>query len=297
MLTAPFILIIFNPASGVGNRAKVDAVIQVLEAAGATVELYLTQCAGDASRFLSEYRGVFDIVAAAGGDGTVNEVVNGLKDRPVGSYRLAIIPTGTTNVLASELRFPKKPKALADVILGNQQKDIFLGQVNQRRFVLMVGVGFDAWVVDKVNLNLKKKVGKLAYVLSMLKEIRNFGSKTYRLTIDGEEHLANSVVITNGRYYGGSFTLSRQADLSRDTTQVMMISGSSPWKFVGILLGLPLGIMEKMPGMRSMPAKHMLIEQVEENSQREPVQADGDSVSQLPLELSMEPESVPLLVP
>ena len=297
MAAAPFVLIIFNPASGVGNRAKVDAVQQALEEGGARVELYLTQCAGDASRFLAEYQGELDIVAAAGGDGTVNEVVNGLKDRPAGSYRLAIIPTGTTNVLAAELKFPQKPKALADIILRNRQKEIFLGQINQRRFVLMVGIGFDAWVVDKVDLALKKKVGKLAYVLSMLKEIRNFGSKTYRLTVDGEEHLANSVVITNGRYYGGSFTLSRQADLSRDTTQVMMISGDNPWKFVGILLGLPLGIMEKMPGMRSIPAKQVLIEQVEENTQREPVQADGDSVSQLPLNLQMEPESVPLLVP
>lgn len=297
MAAAPFVLIIFNPVSGAGNRAKVDAVRQALEEGGARVELYLTQCAGDASRFLAEYPGDLDVVAAAGGDGTVNEVVNGLKDRPAGSYRLAMIPTGTTNVLAAELKFPQKPQALADIILRGKHKNIFLGQINQRRFVLMVGVGFDAWVVDNVDLALKKKVGKLAYVLSMLREIRHFGSKTYRLMIDGEEHLANSVVVTNGRYYGGSFTLSRQADLSNDTTQVMMISGSSPWKFVGILLGLPLGIMEKMPGVRSLAAKQVRIEQVEENRQREPVQADGDSVSQLPLSLQMESQPVFLLVP
>ena len=292
----PAVLIVFNPASGAGNQQKVEAVKQALEAGGADVELYLTRHAGDATEFLANYSGTLDNVAAAGGDGTVNEVVNGLKGRSADSYRLAIIPTGTTNVLAAELGFPSSADKLADIILHGAEKPIYLGQINQRRFVLLVGVGFDAWVVDNVDLALKKKVGKLAYVLSMLKEIRNFGSKTYRVTLDGEQHFANSVVITNGRYYGGSFTLSRKADLSRETTQVMMISGNSPWKFVGILLGLPLGIMEKMPGMRSVSARKVYIEQVEQNNQREPVQADGDSLAELPLQLDMEREAVTLLV-
>ena len=296
-MAATQVLIVFNPVSGSGNRRIVEAVQQALSNRGCDVSLYPTQSAGDATRYLAAYEGQLDIVAVAGGDGTINEVVNGLRERDNQSYRLALIPTGTVNVLAAELGIGKTPEGIADIILQGREKPIYLGSVNERRFVLMAGIGYDAWVVDNVDLALKKKVGKLAYVLSMLKQLRHFGKKTYQLTVDGERYQANSVVITNGRYYAGSFVLSRQADLSKPTTQVLMISGNSPLKFIGILLGLPLGIMEKMPGMKSIAGRHIQIEQLNATGQREPVQADGDSLAELPLNLQMEDSPVRLLVP
>lgn len=296
-MAATQVLIVFNPVSGSGNRRIVEAVQQALSNRGCDVSLYPTQSAGDATRYLAAYEGQLDIVAVAGGDGTINEVVNGLRERDNQSYRLALIPTGTVNVLAAELGIGKTPEGIADIILQGREKPIYLGSVNERRFVLMAGIGYDAWVVDNVDLALKKKVGKLAYVLSMLKQLRHFGKKTYQLTVDGERYQANSVVITNGRYYAGSFVLSRQADLSKPTTQVLMISGNSPLKFIGILLGLPLGIMEKMPGMKSVAARHVQIELLNAGTEREPVQADGDSLAELPLNLQMEGSPVRLLVP
>jgi len=296
-VAATQVLIVFNPVSGSGNRRIVEAVQQALSNRGCDVSLYPTQSAGDATRYLAAYEGQLDVVAVAGGDGTINEVVNGLRERDNQSYRLALIPTGTVNVLAAELGIGKTPEGIADIILQGREKPIYLGSVNDRRFVLMAGIGYDAWVVDNVDLALKKKVGKLAYVLSMLKQLRHFGKKTYQLTVDGERYQANSVVITNGRYYAGSFVLSRQADLSKPTTQVLMISGNSPLKFIGILLGLPLGIMEKMPGMKSVAARHVQIELLNAGTEREPVQADGDSLAELPLNLQMEDSPVRLLVP
>lgn len=296
-MAATQVLIVFNPVSGSGNRRIVEAVQQALSNRGCDVSLYPTQSAGDATRYLAAYEGQLDVVAVAGGDGTINEVVNGLRERDNQSYRLALIPTGTVNVLAAELGIGKTPEGIADIILQGREKPIYLGSVNDRRFVLMAGIGYDAWVVDNVDLALKKKVGKLAYVLSMLKQLRHFGKKTYQLTVDGERYQANSVVITNGRYYAGSFVLSRQADLSKPTTQVLMISGNSPLKFIGILLGLPLGIMEKMPGMKSVAARHVQIELLNAGTEREPVQADGDSLAELPLNLQMEGSPVRLLVP
>lgn len=296
-MAATQVLIVFNPVSGSGNRRIVEAVQQALSNRGCDVSLYPTQSAGDATRYLAAYEGQLDVVAVAGGDGTINEVVNGLRERDNQSYRLALIPTGTVNVLAAELGIGKTPEGIADIILQGREKPIYLGSVNERRFVLMAGIGYDAWVVDNVDLALKKKVGKLAYVLSMLKQLRHFGKKTYQLTVDGERYQANSVVITNGRYYAGSFVLSRQADLSKPTTQVLMISGNSPLRFIGILLGLPLGIMEKMPGMKSVAARHVQIELLNAGTEREPVQADGDSLAELPLNLQMEGSPVRLLVP
>ena len=294
------VLIISNPTSGKASQEFVTQVQQELVAAGAEVELYLTQAANDATAYLENYSAQLDVVAVAGGDGTLNEAINGLKNKDSRTFRLALIPTGTTNVLAGELKIKRKAKQISQIIVQGKEKPIYPGRINERRFLLMVGVGYDAWVVDNVNLDLKKKVGKLAYVLSMLKQLRHFGKKEYRLQVDGKEYLANSVVITNGRLYGGSFVLSKQADLSAPTTQVLMLNGKNMWSLLYSLLGLPFGLVEKMPGVVSIPAKQVHIEsagQVDvEQAQPEPVQADGDSLAHLPITVVMEAQPLRVLV-
>lgn len=292
------VLIIANPTSGKASQGFVTQVQQELVAAGAEVELYLTQAANDATAYLKSYSGQLDVVAVAGGDGTLNEAINGLKDKDSGTFRLALIPTGTTNVLAGELKIKRNAKRISQIILQGKEKPIYPGRINDRRFLLMAGVGYDAWVVDNVNLDLKKKVGKLAYVLSMLKQLRHFGKKEYRLQVDGKEYLANSVVITNGRLYGGSFVLSKQADLSTATTQVLMLNGRNMWSLLFSLLGLPFGLVEKMPGVVSVAAKQIQIELVgQTEGQLEPVQADGDSLAHLPITVMMETQPLRVLVP
>lgn len=274
----------------------VQGVQQALQAQGADVELYLTQAANDATQYLENYEGEFDVVAAAGGDGTLNEVINGLSNRANDSFSLALIPTGTTNVLAGELKIKKKVKELSRIILQAKELPIYAGRINQRRFLLMAGVGYDAWVVDNVDLALKKKVGKLAYVLSMLKQLPKFGKKTYQIIADGQTYMANSVIITNGRLYGGKFVISRQADLSAPTTQLLMLTGRNVWSLLFSLLGLPLGIMEKMPGVQSISARNVEIT-LPNQTEREPVQADGDSLAELPLSLQMDQTPLRVLVP
>ncbi len=295
------VLIISNPTSGKASQEFVAQVQQELVAAGAEVELYLTQAANDATAYLTNYSGGLDVVAVAGGDGTINEAINGLKEKDSSTFRIALIPTGTTNVLAGELKIKRNAKHISQIILQGKEKPIYPGRINDRRFLLMAGVGYDAWVVDNVDLDLKKKVGKLAYVLSMLKQLRHFGKKEYRLQVDGKEYLSNSVVITNGRLYGGSFVLSKQADLSAPTTQVLMLNGKNMWSLLFSLLGLPFGLVEKMPGVVSVPAKQVHIELVSqagsEQAQPEPVQADGDSLAHLPITVQMEPQPLRVLVP
>lgn len=290
------VLILFNPTSGTANHDFIKDVRKHLEAAGATVELYFTQCANDATEYLQHYPDELDIVAPAGGDGTLNEVINGLVNRPGHSYRLAIIPTGTTNVLAGELGIKRNAKALCEMMLNGNEKAIYPGRINGRRFIQMAGVGYDAWVVDNVDLALKKKVGKLAYVLSMLKQLPQFGKKRYRFVVDGKEYLANSAVLSNGRLYGGKFVISKQANLSASTVQVLLLQAKSMWGLLLSLLGLPFGVLEKMPGVVSVPAKEIKVEMLNQR-EREPVQADGDSLAELPLHLVMEDKPLRVLVP
>lgn len=291
------VLIVFNPQSGSGRKTLIEQVSECLQTEGCRVSVYETRGVGDAIRYLQSLESALDVVAVAGGDGTVNEVLNGLAGRENGSYRLAVIPAGTTNVLAMELGLSVSVRQIADVILNGKEMPVFPATLNERRYLLMAGVGYDAWVVDRVNLALKKKVGKLAYVLSMLKQLRHFGSRTYRVTADGKEYLANSVVISNSRYYGGAFVLSRHAGLSRADTRLVMISGGNPLKFLFILLGLPLGIIEKMPGITSLAATEIRIENLDNRTGWEPVQADGDSLGELPVQIRMDSTPLRVLVP
>src|SRR5690554_1847095 len=143
------VLILSNPTSGNANQALVEQVQEELKAGGAEVELYLTLAANDATAYLENYSGPLDVVAVAGGDGTINEAINGLKNKDSSSFRLALIPTGTTNVLAGELKIKRNAKRIAQIILQGKEKPIYPGRINNRRFMLMAGVGYDAWVVDR----------------------------------------------------------------------------------------------------------------------------------------------------
>lgn len=290
------ILIVANPVAGRGKLSLAQQVAGRLRGAGCKVDLYFSTCAGDATVYVSRLAELPDVIAVAGGDGTVNEVLNGLSAFANGSYALALIPSGTTNVLAMELGIRRDAGQIATMIQQGKEKAVWPGSVNGRRFMLMAGVGYDAWVVDNVDTQLKKRLGKLAYVWSMLKQLAQFGKKTYRVTVDGKDYAANSVIITNGRFYGGSFVISKLADLSRPDTQVLMMSGKSPLKLLFILLGLPLGIMEKMPGIVSLAARRVAVS-MDNAHGREPVQADGDSLTQLPLSLIMDEQPLRVLVP
>lgn len=310
-------LIIFNPTSGSNPQKNLNKIKQIKKQlkdhyrqqasneqekeTGCKVKVYKTKCAGDGIEFVANYEKQFDVIIAAGGDGTVNEVINGLarydQVNPDAQYKLATIATGTTNVLAMELGLPTKVDDIVKMFVAENSKNIFLGRINGRRFILMAGVGFDAWVVDKVDLKLKKKIGKGAYILSMLKQLWNFGKKTYRITIDGQEYHANSMIITNGKLYGGQYLLSANADLEKDTTQIILMRGKNPLALLLVVLALPFNRAEKMLGVTSLEGKKIEVELVDAQSfnEVEPVQADGDSIAQLPLTLEMEQESIKLI--
>ena len=156
--------LIANPVAGRGAMALIQQARQRLLDSGNDVELFLTRGRGDAERYAAlAAAGGFDRIVVAGGDGTVNEVVNGMA---ADSPPLAILPLGTTNVLALEIGLPRRFEEACDLALHGKATPIYLGLADQRRFVLMAGVGFDADVVRGVNLRLKRAFGKGAYLVS-----------------------------------------------------------------------------------------------------------------------------------
>ena len=152
------LLIIFNPAAGWRRRQRLAPVLTRLREHGCALVVRETQGPGDAERFAAEVDpDAFDIVVAAGGDGTVNETINGLARS---GLPLGLIPLGTANVLAAEIGLRTDPASLARCLVFGEPRPIALGAANGRRFILMAGAGFDAQVVAGVSVPMKRWLGK-----------------------------------------------------------------------------------------------------------------------------------------
>ncbi|MCG8391675.1 MAG: YegS/Rv2252/BmrU family lipid kinase [Pseudomonadales bacterium] len=283
------ITVIYNPAAGGGRERLLCRFVAELEKLGARVRLYHTRGPADATRYLQSLADQGDCVVAVGGDGTTNEVLNGLAP----GVALGVFATGTANVLAKELALPRQPEQAAKVVVQGKSVPVTPVQLNGRRFIMMCGVGYDAWVVDGVNLAVKERFGKLAYVQSMLGQIRRYGERRYRVVVDGRPLDCFSAIVTNGRYYGGSFILSREANILRPQVQVLLFQKPGVRFLLRCLLALLFGRMERVDGVASLKARRVEIH-CEGND--EPIQTDGDPAGHLPADIVVEEQSVPMRV-
>lgn len=285
------LLIVHNPTAGNRRRALYPAVIARLEAAGCKIVVKETRGAGEgveAARAASE----FDRVVVVGGDGTFNEVINGVADLD-DPPPLAIIPEGTSNVLAAEIGLPRRAGALADVILNGELVPISLGCVNGRYFAVMMGAGLDAYLVARVDEDLKRRLGSNAYVASLIKQLREFGFPHYSVTVDGEPHVAGSVIVANASRYSRSWKVAPTADIRVDKLQVCRVSPSGRWGRIGSAVALFGGRLSHGRGLEISAGAHVIID----GPPGDPVQADGDIVTTLPAEVKVRPAAVNVLYP
>ena len=275
------ILIVHNPVAGWSRRARVQAVRQALDSMGCRVEVRMTEHAGHAEDIARGLRpGECDILAVAGGDGTINEVINGL---PPGGPTLAVIPNGTANVLAHEIGLSQQPEAIARVIAQSQPTAVNIGLANGRRFVMMAGVGFDAHVVAGVTPRLKRALRKGAYVWRSLLQMPTFGDRRYRVVIDGESCQAASAIVANGRYYAGQFLCAPEARLDQSLFHVCLFKRTGAVNVMRYGLAMLMNRLPRLPDFEIRPGHVVEIE----GAVGEPVQADGDIIARLPVRITL----------
>lgn len=243
---------IFNP-SAKGDKAK--RFRRCLDSIASECALKVTAAAGDARRLAAEAVGEgFDTVFAAGGDGTVSEILNGLGDAPDGfeRARLGVLPLGTVNVFARELGLPTQPEPAWKLLRKGRESRIDLGcvehQVNGKTvrnyFAQMAGAGLDARAIELVSWSLKKKIGPLAYVAAGLQALCEKPASIE--AANGDKIAAGAlVVIGNGRFYGGSYHISPDADL-RDGLLDVCIFTRAGWLTL-LRCGPPLLLRGKLP--------------------------------------------------
>jgi diacylglycerol kinase (ATP) len=213
------ICVIFNPAAR-GEKAK--RFRRQLDVIGSQCAFKATAAPGDARRLSAEaVNDGFDLIVAAGGDGTVNEVLNGIGDaNDFEKARLGVLPLGTVNVFARELKIPLQIERAWEILQRGREIKIDLPRVEfsangirkRQFFVQLAGVGLDARAIELLNLQYKKKIGPLAYVIAGLKALRERKTKI-AIRADGLNFSGELVLIGNGKFYGGSFEIFPAADL------------------------------------------------------------------------------------
>lgn len=288
-------IVIYNPVAGARRRRRLKRVLDLLCAAGVAIALSETRRRGDAEQAAARVAAAKpgdrpDIVIAAGGDGTINEVVNGLAGAPV---PMAIIPLGTANVLSHELGLGTDPKKIAETILYGRGRPLYLGLANGRRFVMMAGAGFDAHVVEHVDLALKRSTGPFAYVLETVEQALAYRFGLCTVSIDGVERQAASAVICNGRKYGGPFVAAHEADVFAPRLFVCLLKKPGILHLIRYSWGLIAGRLRYFRDVEIVPATKIRVLA----STAWPLQADGDVIARLPVEITLAPETLTLIAP
>lgn len=312
------IIIIGNPIAGGGAEKKILEASYILKQKGYSVELHLTTKKGDAEVLAKKAAGAHStLVIAAGGDGTYNEVANGLiKSRTP----MAILPVGTTSVLARELKMPYKiTKAIDFILKGNVQK-VHSGKIkfggeksfdsNERHFLLMAGVGFDAEAVFNVNQTVKRLTGKGGYILSGLGVALRYNPmpvsiKAYEAEIIKKSGLCDfhydhshdsvslkgyAVVIGKAACYGGNFKITPDAKLTKPFFYIFIAHSRSRFSLIRYLTGIATKRHLTFNEVSYLKAARL---DVSGNSR---IQIDGDYAGTTPFEAEVVPDTLDLIV-
>ena len=258
--------------------------------AAAATEVYLTCAGGDAAaRATAAGAEPWDGLVALGGDGTINEVLNGMPDpsRPLG-----VLPVGTANVLALELALPRDVDGAAAVIARGQLRELAVGMCRDRRFLLFVGAGIDGAIVKRVSDRRTGTLGKHKWIAPLLHTVWRWPLPQLEVTCDDGVTLTDvsSVLITRVATYGG---IMRLPDADRDSGElhVLAFHNRSRWSWLYHGLRATLG--------RLRPGRHLTIRRakVVRVSGEAPFQIDGDYGGKSPLEVSLLPTRARLYAP
>ncbi len=216
--------VIVNPLS---KHAKQDSLEKIRGMLG-NVETLFSNYAGESIELAYNVsKNFFNdeiTIIAVGGDGTINEVCEGIVKAGRNDIAIGIIPAGTANVIAKELKIPKKLSKAIEIILKNKKRKIFLSEINKKYFLFTCGIGFDGMIVENVNLKLKKIAGKFAYILSAFRVLSNLEKLPYfKIIAENNQNLeAQTAIINRTEKYAGNFKIFNNANIFSQEFEVLI---------------------------------------------------------------------------
>jgi len=287
------IAIIANPVSG-GGRAfrRLNRLLRAWPHSDWDVELHTTRCPGHAGALARELqKQPPDLLAVCGGDGTLSDVASNV---PEPSFPVALLPGGTANVLAHEFDIPLDPVRAMEIALRRTVRRVDLGILegrDHRRFLLMAGVGLDAYVVSKIRPG-KRKLGIAAYYAATLRALATYSFPEFRVILPGEVMTASSCIIANAAGYGGGLVLTPDADMSDGMLDLLILQGKPRISHLRVLSAAWLGKpIDDSSSRRRIAALRI------EGKRGIWIQADGELTGTLPVDVSLAHAGFPLVVP
>ncbi len=292
-------ILISNPHAGRGGAHRAIEVARfrdLLKAHGVDVELRNTDCPGDAALTAecAARDGVREVIVS-GGDGTINEALQGLVGTGV---RLAVWPRGTANVLARELALPLDPNLAAEVIARGKSRRIHIGCAIaektgvKRYFFLMAGIGLDASIVRRVRPRLKRRVGEAAFWYSGLGHLASWRPVPFSVEANGAILPATFAAIGKAAHYGGNLSITPNARLDRPEFEICVVCSYSRLRYLRLLSQAMRGGLTK-----STPDVHFIRAPCARAVGDALVQADGELVGQLPMTFEIAPYSIEIIAP
>lgn len=289
-------LVIRNPVAGRRKLKAFRRAIARIETAGGACGIVETMAAGDATQIAGQANEkIFDAVVVAGGDGSINEAINGLAGRRGRRLPLplGILPLGTANVLAHEIGIGDDIDRAADAITAGRRRPVALINAGGRFASLMVSAGSDARAMTRLRPTLKRLFGEGGYYAAGVEEVLAGSAPMLTVEIDGRQFEAASVIVANGRLYGGKFVCAPDADIADPVLHAVLMKRSGRWNTIRYGLALTRGRLSRLRDVEIVPGTTVRI--IAPDGQ--PVQADGDLIGETPAEITVEAKAVELLVP
>jgi YegS/Rv2252/BmrU family lipid kinase len=296
-------MLIVNPAAGGGRRMRqLDKARRIFFKAGIETELHNTGAAGEATHLARQaVKDSRQMVIVCGGDGTVNEVVNGLACSHV---PLAVLPAGTANVLAKELSLPWNLPRAAERIVHAPFRRIALGLAipekssgEPRYFLSVAGAGADGALVSAVHPDVKHKAGIFAYWQEGLRQLTRYTFPLFRTQMAGSPIGIDATLVIVGRtkHYGGPFKITTEAGLLQPEFELAFVTTRSAWRYLAYL---PLVWAGKLRGARYVRFfKTKCLRCASDSASQVQIQVDGEPAGRLPVEFRIVPDALTLAIP
>jgi diacylglycerol kinase (ATP) len=288
-------ILVYNPTAGQRDRrGDMSSLIDRQRRRGLELVNAPTSGPGDATEIVRSFvpRGI-DVVAVCGGDGTISEAASGLRGC---SIPLAVLPGGTSNVLAIELGIPTD-LALAEALLHEGRPHALrLAHADGRPFLLWAGAGLDARVMANMRLGWKRLLGRLGILPTALSQFLRYEFPRLEVTIDGAVHEATFAVACRASHYGGRWVIAPEARLDADTFEVLLFAHRSRRKLAQLFQLMASGRAEHLKDglARVVTGRQVAIRSLDGPVE---VQVDGDALLQTPITCRVGEEIVHFLVP
>ncbi len=288
------LLVVANPVAGAGRGAPAsERLCEVLDRRGHRVECLRTAGPDQARRALASRSGDLsglDRIVVVGGDGTLNEVLNGLPDP--GRVPIAQLAVGTANMLARDLELPRRPEALAELLESGAIRHLDLGLANGRRFLMNASCGFDAEVTRAVRARRSGTLGFHAYLLPIRNALRRYREPELAVRLDeGEARPAALVIVSNLRNYGGLFSVTQDARCDSGHLDVCLCRRA---RVRDLLRYVAAGALRRFASLRGVSLEKATRVRVE-SAEPVAVQVDGDPFGTTPLDVALRPAAVPFV--